>query len=206
MKKFIIGLCMLCIPTFSLADVNSGSNSAAQSVLMNQTKYEASHLLPQAIPLYPNYLQQVPGMIADVTNEIPAIVGLQPLKTEKVVREKDSVRVKYGWFGDRVRLEDVERDLIDFWIQIATETGWKEEEMRYRVQMKQNYRSVGTGGGVVASGNAVSSGGLSGGSGSVGILPGFNSTLTDPHFIIKIYHVFVPDWEFDVSSKEWRKN
>jgi hypothetical protein len=204
-------LIALCTPAEAALDVDSQSAAQAVVVQNSDVTYKTKPVLPQGMPVYPNLLQQIPGQMGDVTSEVPIIEGMFPFKGEVIVRGPDAVQVQYGWFGDRVRLEDIERDLIKFWEEVKEKKGWKDDEMRYRVQFKANFRSVGTGGGVVATGSTASSGGLSGGAGTLGILPGFSSTLTDHHFIIKIYHIKLAEkekvsrWLYDTTTNKWTK-
>lgn len=210
-RAILMASALVAIYTPAEAAIEIDSQSAAQAVVMQNSDvtYKAKPVLPQGVPIYPNLLQQVPGQMGDVTTEIPSIEGMLPLKDEVVIKDLDSIQVQYGWFGDRVRLEDVEQDLIKFWEEVKEKKGWKDDEMRYRVQFKANFRSVGTGGGVAATGSATSSGGLSGGAGTLGIFPGFSSTLTDHHFIIKIYHIKEEEkyglsrWLYDPKTNKW---
>lgn len=167
---------------------SSAFSTNIQSINMSQS---APLMLPAVPPMYPNLLQQVPGTIGDFTKEMPKFSEIKPLLEEEVMDKEDSVQTQYGWFADRIRLEDIEQDLLKFWQKVKSEKNWSPQEMRYRVFYKMNFRSVGVGGGVSGGGSAISSDGIRGGFGSGSILPGFNSTLTDPHFIIKIYHIRV---------------
>lgn len=153
------------------SNVSASAEAGAFAAILSPQQF------PLNLPIYPNLLQQVPGHVGDATKEMPNFEGMLPLTNEKV---RDVV-VNYGWCLDRVRLEDVEIDLIKFWKKAYTEKGWSPEEMRYRVQYKMNFRAVGTGGGVTGGIVGVNGGSTQyGGTGSVGMLPGWASTLTDP--------------------------
>lgn len=212
MRTILIILMIIIAPTLAFAGGSSTAGAIAGAEAEALSVSISPQQLPGTMPVYPYLLQQIPGQVGDITADKQMmfnIDGLLPLTNEKIVRAKDSVQVKYGWFMDRIRLEDIEQDLINFLERTIEKKGWKLEEIRYRVQYKQNQRAVGSGGGATGNITALNGGSSQyGGGGSMGMLPGWASTLADHHFILKLYRVAPPFskvGELEYRQQGWTK-
>jgi hypothetical protein len=127
-------------------------------------------------------MQNIPilqsGRIGDFTNAIPKIKGLKKLdiNTDVIIKV---LAVYDGFALWRIRLEDVEEDLIE------NAANYQGENIRYSVRFKDSITSAsfGAGGGATASMDNGLIGGAS--TGSVG----YSQSTANPQFIITFYEV-----------------
>ena len=149
------------------------------------TYAEEPRQLPLPVPIFPPVIPLIQGgRVGDVTKGLPefAYVGLRPIGPgDKVV---DLVVNKGCVFG-RVRLEDIELDLIKFYKETIEKKKWNETRVRYAVQYKDSAMGAGIGGGGSASISNIA--GSQGVTGALAILPGYNRSTADPMYILKLY-------------------
>ena len=139
----------------------------------------------------------VPGVIADVTNNMPIPGAIQPLKLEVDAKgiplptNEKYVKVMTfnGWMWDRIRMEDVEEEVISHIPAVMKKFGvTTTERLRYRVGMKMSSRTIGSGGG--GGGSVAGFGGgtnpLSYGS-NASVMPAVAVNTADPQFVIRYY-------------------
>ena len=177
--------------------VNSKNDSGAIAAVMSSPNYLQSQ------PIYPYLLQMVPGVIADVTKEMPLYDLIQPLKTERVIR----AITFNGNIFDRIRMEDVEQEVLDHLSAVMSKFGVKTtEQIRYKVRFKMSSRTIGSGGG---GGGSVA--GFGGGANPVAygsnasIMPGIAVNTADPQFVISYYLVKLVDEPKKVSETEYKE-
>ena len=177
--------------------VNSKNDSGAIAAVMSSPNYL------QAQPIYPYLLQMVPGVIADVTKDMPLYDLIQPLTTEKVIR----AITFNGNIFDRIRMEDVEQEVLDHLSGVMSKFGVKTtEQIRYKVRFKMSSRTIGSGGG---GGGSVA--GFGGGANPVAygsnasIMPGIAVNTADPQFVISYYLIKLVDEPKKVSETEYKE-
>ncbi len=173
-------------------DINSKSKATAVQGQMNNwvQTFEDSRELPAALPIIPQVIPLIQGgRVGDVTAQVVKFaIPAKPYNGELVVK---ILKIVSGSIFDRVRLEDIEADLLSAFNGLpkdkATDGGKK---IRYLVQYKDS--AMGTG---LNIGTAGSISGLNGGSssygatGSVGAGAGYTRSTADPMYIIKFFLV-----------------
>jgi len=173
--------------TESSAFAISAPNISNQNEIGAVAVIQSSPNYLQSQPIYPYLLQMIPGVIADVTKEMPLYDVIKPLTTEKIVK---AVTFN-GTIFNRIRMEDVEQEVMDHIQGVMNKFGvTSTERIRYKVRFKMSSRTVGSGGG--AGGSMAGFGGgmnpLAYGS-NASIMPGIAVNTADPQFIISYYLV-----------------
>lgn len=149
--------------------------------------FEDKRELPNALPVIPQVIPLIQGgRVGDVTGQVVKFaIAAKPYNGELVVR---ILKVVNGSIFDRVRLEDVEEDLLKVYIKLSQKVDGK--KVRYIVQYKDS--AMGSG---LSLGGAGSISGLNGGSstyggtGSVGTGVGYTRSTADPQYILKFFLV-----------------
>ncbi len=170
----------------------------------SQVYYTApNYLQPQ--PIYPYLLQMVPGVVADVTKEMPLydIIQAYDKTKDRVIKAK----TYNGWFWDRIRLEDIKQEVLDRLPGAMKALGAKSySEIRFDITLKMSSRTIGSGGG---GGGSVA--GFGGGTNPVAygsnasIMPAVAVNTADPQFQITYYLIRVADQktsEMKIEPKE----
>lgn len=198
MKKILITLTMILvlISGTALAD-GPGVITGSEAIAYSSSGYQ--YLMPQ--PIYPYLLQMLPGVVGDATKEMPQFDLIQPLTTEKIVK----VVTFNGWCLDRIRLEDVEKEVLEHLTAVMKKFGVNStERIRYRVKFKMSSRTIGSGGG--GGGSVAGFGGgtnpLAYGS-NASIMPAIATNTADPQFIISYY--LLPLEKQDKTKVIWEK-
>jgi hypothetical protein len=191
MKKMILALTLVMILSFTgvaFADVDADSKakaSADANAFIQNNEAQQFMGLPTNFPVVIPLIQG--GKVGDITAQLPkfAYVGLTPLtKDDKVV----DLKVRLGSIFDRVRLEDIELDLIAFYKEVAGTKKWDPKKMRFLVQYKDSVMGAGIGGGGSAGASAINGGASQyGGAGSLSVLPGYTRSTADPMYVMKLY-------------------
>jgi len=193
MKKMILALTLVLMLSFTgvaFADSEADAKSKA-SAGADANAFIQNNDAQQFIGLPTNFPMPIPliqgGKVGDITAQLPkfAYLGLTPLsKDDKVV----DLKVRLGSIFDRVRLEDIELDLISFYNKIAGKGKWDPKKMRYLVQYKDSAMGAGIGGGASAGGSAINGGASQfGGAGTLSVLPGYSRSTADPLYVLKLY-------------------
>jgi hypothetical protein len=159
--------------------VKSQNDSGAVAVIQSYPNY----IQPQ--PIYPYLLQMLPGVVGDATKEMPQFDIIQPLTTEKIVK----VITFNGWCLDRIRLEDVEKEILEHLSVVIKRFGVSStERIRFRVKYKMSSRSIGAnlGGGGAAAGFGGGANPIAWGSNGSG-LGAITTNTADPQFVISYY-------------------
>lgn len=179
---FIAIMVSLILPIMAFAQENTVTSTVnAYGIGMGGS--QNSYLQPQ--PIYPYLLQMLPGVVGDATKEMPQFDLVKPLTTEKIVR----VVTFNGWCLDRIRLEDVEKEVLEHLSAVMKKFGVNStERIRYRVKFKMSSRTIGSGGG--GGGSVAGFGGgtnpLAYGS-NASIMPAVAVNTADPQFVISYY-------------------
>ncbi|OGM09274.1 hypothetical protein A2Z67_05025 [Candidatus Woesebacteria bacterium RBG_13_36_22] len=167
------------------------SQSQSQSMSNTQIIEDTKQFLgaPQVIPMPIPLIQG--GRVGDVTAQVVLFdIPALPYKGEKVKRV---LKVVSGSIFDRVRLEDIEEDLLDAFKGIVDKYGSKDfnlAKVRYLVQYKDSAMGAGVGGGGSASLSGIGGGTNPLGYGATGaILPGYTRSTADPTYIIKFFEI-----------------
>jgi hypothetical protein len=182
MKKYLILIVLsltLALPTMVFAGSSSDASAGAVAIVESSSQYQ------QPQPIYPYMLQLIPGVIGDATRDMAIFDVVQVLTTEKVVK----VVTFNGWCLDRVRLEDVEKEVINNLPNAMKKLGVDAtERIRFRVKYKMSSRTIGSGGG--GGGSVAGFGGgtnpLAYGS-NASIMPAVAVNTADPQFVISYY-------------------
>jgi hypothetical protein len=158
-----------------------GVIAGSEAIAYSSSGYQ--YLMPQ--PIYPYLLQMLPGVVGDATKEMPQFDQVKPLTTEKIVR----VVTFNGWCLDRIRLEDVEKEILEHLSSVMKKFGVDStERIRFRVKFKMSSRTIGSGGG--GGGSVAGFGGgtnpLAYGS-NASIMPAIAVNTADPQFVISYY-------------------
>jgi hypothetical protein len=189
-KILLIVLLVLALPIMAFADPpppppppGSTAESAAIAVIQTGPGY----LGPQ--PIYPYLLQLIPGVIGDATKEMALFDAVQILTNEKVVK----VVTFNGWCWNRIRLEDVEKEIIEKLPLAMKKLGVDStDRIRFRIKYKMSSRTIGSGGG--GAGSVAGFGGganpLAYGS-NASVMPAVAVNTADPQFSIS-YYLTVP--------------
>jgi predicted RNA-binding Zn-ribbon protein involved in translation (DUF1610 family) len=160
-----------------------------QEQMNNWTQtYIAERELPGAIPVIPNPIPLIQGgKVGDITAQIVRFaIAARPYKGEAVVKV---LKVVKGSIFDRVRLEDIEIDLLNAYRALTT-NGTDGKKIRYLVQYKDSAMGAGIGGGGAGSISGLNGGSAAyGGTGSLAVLPGYTRSTADPAYLIKFYLV-----------------
>lgn len=185
----IISLMMMLVATPVFAgDVNAIAGAGVDFNYAPTTYADEPRQLPIPVPVFPNPIPLIQGgRVGDITISLPgfAYVGLRPL--EQRDRVLDLV-VKSGSVFDRVRLEDIELDVIKFYKKTIKGKKWNETRVRYAVQYKDSAVGAGIGGGGTGSISSLGNGVTAvGGTESLAVLPGYVRSTADPAYIIKLY-------------------
>jgi len=214
-KMFLVVFMVLLLPVMALAQLQQqgqiGANqSQSQSqagalgigAAENNTTFISPNIPLQAQPIYPYLLQMVPGVVADVTKDMPIPDAIQPLRLEvdkqgvPLPTNERYVKVTTfnGWVWDRIRMEDVEEEVISHIPAVMKKFGVKTtERLRYRIGMKMSSRTIGSGGG--AGGTVAGFGGgtnpLAYGS-NASVMPAVAVNTADPQFVIRYYLTPIP--------------
>jgi len=146
--------------------------NSPQEFLANQA------ILPMPVPLIQG------GRVGDVTKQVPQFAKL------KRIGENDKwleVKVKNGNIFDRVRLEDIEIDLLAFYNEVCVGKGkWAPAKAAYAVNYKDSTFGAGVSGGAQGGASGISGTGIAG-QGSGGIIPSVGRSTADPAYTLKIY-------------------
>jgi hypothetical protein len=191
-KMIILTLTMIMMLAFNgmafAADTTAIAGPAISVVDFNfapTTYAEEPRQLPLPVPIFPPVIPLIQGgRVGDVTKGLPefAYVGLRPIGPgDKVV----DLVVNSGRIFGRVRLEDIELDLIKFYKETINKKKWNETKVRFAVQYKDSAMGAGIGGGGSASISNIA--GSQGVTGALAILPGYNRSTADPMYILKLY-------------------
>jgi len=142
----------------------------------------------------PIIIPLIHGRVGDTTSTLPNFAMVKPYRGEPIVK----VKVFNGCLFDRVRLEDLESDVICYykvligqekrwWEAEARGKGWDSAKIRFAVHFKDSQMGAGVGGGGNLGGSTMTGGnGMAGGG---AILPGYSRSTADPQYIIKFYLV-----------------
>lgn len=182
MKKYLMILVlslMLALPTMVFAGSSSDASAGAVAIVESVPNY----LQPQAI--YPYMLQLIPGVVGDATRDMAIFDVVKVLTTEKIVK----VLTYNGWCWDRIRLEDIEKEILGNLPAVMKKFGVDStERIRFRVKYKMSSRTIGSGGG--GGGSVAGFGGganpLAYGS-NASIMPAIAVNTADPQFVISYY-------------------
>lgn len=163
--------------------VQGQMNNWTQTYISERELPTAPQVVPPVVPLIQG------GRIGDVTGQIARFaIAAKPYNGEPVVK---ILRIVKGSIFDRVRLEDVEKDLLNAYGKLVPNSGDLDpKKIRYVVQYKDS--AMGTGLSMGGAGNVSAlNGGSSayGGSGSVGTGIGYSRSTADPAYIIKFFLV-----------------
>ncbi len=174
--------------------VNSKNDSGAIAAVMSSPNY----LQPQ--PIYPYLLQMIPGVIADVTKDMPLydIIDAYDKTKDRVIKSK----TYNGWCWDRIRLEDVKQEVLDHLPKAMKALGAKSySEVRYDTTLKMSSRTGGfnIGGGGATAGFGGGANPMSYGSNGTGIGAVAVNTA-DPQFQITYYLIKITDQSKKVSE------
>jgi len=191
MKKLllIMSLMMMLVATPVFAgDVNAIAGAGVDFNYSPTTYSNEPRQLPVPVFVFPNPIPLIQGgRVGDITASLPgfAYVGLRPIgKDDKVL----DLVVKSGSVFDRVRLEDIELEVIKFYKKTIEGKKWNETRVRYAVQYKDSAMGAGIGGGGSSSVSGLGNGATAvGGTGSLAVLPGYTRSTADPAYIIKLY-------------------
>jgi len=182
MKMILVAIALVLISTSAFGEsVSSGAEASAGAIAVSSSGPQ--YPLPQ--PIYPYLLQMIPGVIADITKEMPLYDAIKPLTIEKIV----DVVTFNGSIFDRIRMEDMEKEVLNRLPGVLKKFDVKTAEfIRYKVRFKMSSRTVGSGGG---GGGSVA--GFGGGTNPVAygsnasIMPGIAVNTADPQFVISFY-------------------
>jgi len=185
----IISLMMMLVATPVFAgDVNTIAGAGVDFNYTPTTYADEPRQLPMPVPVFPNPIPLIQGgRVGDITVSLPgfAYVGLRPLGNGDKVLD---LVVKSGSIFDRVRLEDIELDVIKFYKKTIEGKKWNETMVRYAVQYKDSAMGAGIGGGGASSVSGLGNGATAvGGTGSLAVLPGYTRSTADPVYVIKLY-------------------
>lgn len=194
MKKLILALVMvlaLSIPAFAdtTADANAIAGPAIASLNFAPTYNTVDQReFPGAIPIIPQVIPLIQGgRVGDVTGQVVKFaIAAKPYNGEMVLKV---LKVVNGSIFDRVRLEDIEEDLLsavnDLSKDKSTDGGKK---IRYLVQYKDSAMGVGLNAGGAASISGINGGSTNyGGTGSTAVGIGYTRSTADPQYIIKFF-------------------
>jgi hypothetical protein len=201
MKKMLLVLVMIFAlsgnalalePPFGPATTADAVAIAGASIETHSTVIDPREL-PGAIAVIPMPIPLIQGgRVGDVTAQMVkfAIPATPYGNGDKVVR---ILKVVKGSIFDRVRLEDIELDLIEAFKGIVAKYGSKDfnlAKVRYIVQYKDSAVGAGIGGGGAGSISGLNGGSAAyGGTGSLAVLPGYTRSTADPMYIIKFFEV-----------------
>ena len=178
-------------------------NANNQNINWNQT-FEDARELPAALPIIPQVIPLIQGgRVGDVTGQvIKFAIAAKPYNGELVVKV---LKIVNGSIFDRVRLEDIERDIFSSYKSLVGGDKWYEDpkgekangrknldpkKIRYLVQYKDS--AMGAGMNVGGAGSASALNGSSsayGGTGSVSAGFGYTRSTADPLYIIKWFQI-----------------
>ena len=150
------------------------NNNTGVSVVTDRPLLTPPSITPIELPILLN------GRIGDYTT-LPRFANpaLIPLDYKKDIVIK-VLAVYSGSFLSRIRLEDLEKTLID-------KAQGLSGNIRYIVQFKDSATTGGIGGGV--SGGVAEQYANGGSAGGLAVLPGYHTSTANPQFIIKFYLV-----------------
>jgi len=188
MKIKMMILALILVVGSGVTPVFAGDATAVAGADVNAQVISISpQQMLQPQPIYPYMLQLIPGVVGDATRDMAIFDAIKVLTTEKVVK----VVNLNGWCFDRIRLEDVEKEILDNLPKAMKELGTKTADtVRFRVKYKMSSRTIGSGGG-----GGGSMAGFGGGanplaySANASIMPGVAVNTADPQFIITYYLV-----------------
>lgn len=203
MKKVLLMVLMILVLPVAAFAGDTGVIGVAQSeagaIAISGTG--SQYPIPQ--PIYPYLLQLIPGVIGDATKDMPQFDAVLALTTEKAVK----VTTFNGWCWDRIRLEDVEEEVLKnlpaAMKRLGVDTA---ERIRFKVRYKMSSRTIGSGGG---GGGSVA--GFGGGANPVAygsnasVMPGMAVNTADPQFIISYYLVSLTPVKVGATETEWKK-
>jgi hypothetical protein len=199
MKKMILALTLVTMLAFSgaafagdgiiglpLPTPRSEAEATAASTAVIQNNEAQQYLnAPSNFPYIIPMLQG--GKVGDVTGLMPmfGLKALTPLDRQKDV-VVEVLGVYKGWAFDRIRLDEIEKMLIEKAGDISGR-GVDLDNIRYQVQYKDSVFSAGIGGG--GSGSLSGPVGDMGAAGTLSVLPGMHRSTADPMYILKFYRV-----------------
>lgn len=185
MKKMLMIMMFVLVLGITPAFADSTAGALSESSAVNVSISPQQMLQPQ--PIYPYMLQLIPGVVGDATRDMAIFDAVKVLTTEKVIK----VVTFNGWCFDRIRLEDVEKEVIANLSKAMEKLGTKTADtVRFRVKYKMSSRTIGSGGG-----GGGSMAGFGGGANpmaygaNASIMPGIAVNTADPQFIISFYLV-----------------
>jgi hypothetical protein len=192
MKKILAVLAIVFILTGGTVFANdlavSKSESGSVAVTGGVSVTTISPSIPmQPQPIYPYLLQMIPGVIADVTKDMPRydIIDAYDKTKDLVVKS-----ITYnGNIFDRIRLEDVKQEVLDRLPSAMKKLGAKTyDQVRFDVTLKMSSRTIGagSGGGGTVSGFGGGINPLAYGS-NASIMPAIAVNTADPQFQITYY-------------------
>ncbi len=190
----------------------STSKSKAESNALNANnqninmQFQDTRELPAALPIIPQVIPLIQGgRVGDVTGQVVKFaIPAKPYNGELVV---EILKVRNGSIFDRVRLEDIEVDLLSTYNSLIAGRKWyeedkspnakarknnyaKKENIRYLVQYKDSAMGTGASIGSTGSVSGLAGGAANyGGTGSVGGTLGYTRSTADPMYIIKFFLV-----------------
>lgn len=202
MKKMLLVLVMifaLSVPAFALEPPPSSSTTAIAdtdvtsiAAISTVSNVIDPRELPGAIPVIPNPIPLIQGgRVGDITAQVVKFsIPATPYNGEKVIRV---LKIVKGSIFDRVRLEDIEIDLLEGFKGIVKNYGSKDfnlAKVKYLVQYKDSAVGAGIGGGGAGSISGLNGGSAAyGGTGSLAVLPGYTRSTADPAYFIKFFQV-----------------
>jgi len=190
----ILTIGLLYVP---IVYAGSSSDSEASAVLILEQSTTSTVIDPRELPgpigVFPNPISLIQGgRVGDVTGQIVkfAIPATPYTSSDKVIRV---LKIVKGSILDRVRLEDIEIDLLDGFKSIVKKYGSKDfnlAKVKYLVQYKDSAMGAGIGGGSSGTISGLNGGSAAyGGTGGLAVLPGYTRSTVDPMYIIKFFLV-----------------
>ena len=142
-------------------------------------------IVPSIFPISP---PQTPGpfgpFMGDYMPVFAAVKAYDKNNKEEVV----AIESFNGWVLDRIRLEDVQKEVLKHLPEVVSKWGEKEKtNIRFWVFYKSSVFGAGTSGGINGVASALQ--GASGVGGGAAILPGVNRSTVDPSFVVYYYLV-----------------
>jgi hypothetical protein len=211
MRKMILLILMMVVvfPVVSFAGSSSSSDSTSMGVgiagASNETIFTSPNIPLQPQPIYPYLLQMLPGVVEDVTRFCPKNGLVDMLEPGDRYYK---VKTYNGWFWDRIRLEDIEGEVLDRLPDAIKELGARNaSDVRFKIRLKMSSRTIGSGGG--GGGTLAGYGGgtnpLAYGS-NASILPAIAVNTADPQFVISFYLVIPPSGKKASMEEQYKKS
>lgn len=194
MKKLLLALVIvfaMSVPAFA---GSSADATATALTVIEQTEVSIVNdprELPGAIPYIPQVVPLIQGgRVGDVTGQVVKFsIAAKPYNGELVIKV---LKVVNGSIFDRVRLEDIETDLLNAYAGLVEKADKKSDpkKIRYLVQYKDSTMGTALGAGGAGSISGLNGGSAAyGGTGSIGTGIGYARSTADPMYIIKFFLV-----------------